>query len=467
VTSLRRVAIYWLAALHLAIGTIATVTSYVLASREASELLDGQLRQIAYFVDDESRSPPLPDSSDTLHDPGDDFLVQIWDAQGHLRSSNSAIALPRQNAAGFSTTSTPTGAWRSFTYVSPTRTAQISQRMSIQDDLAEDAALRSAIPIGLVTPLSWLLLGYVISRIFRRLDHLAAAVAARDASDRTPIALDGVPIEVAPLVRAMNGLLERLQLAMDRQRQFVSDAAHELRTPLTALTLQVQNLRRAVRGREVLPRVEDVEAGVKRSCVLVDQLLRLARYDGEGKRVRAEEVDLAVLVDEIIRELTPLAERSGVSIDNRVKEPVIISGGRADLKVLVTNLIDNAIRHSGGRGHVEVRLRQDGPVRMIEIKDIGPGIPEHLLTRVFDRFVRAASPEVEGSGLGLAIAKTIAESHGIAIALNNNRSGRGLTARLSMPVLPTIIEGQAPVAREAVLSTPRISRTEDERSGAG
>src|SRR5262249_32057728 len=104
VTSLRRVAIYWLAALHLAIGTIATVTSYVLASREASELLDGQLRQIAYFVDDESRSPPLPNSSDTPHDPGDDFLVQIWDAQGHLRSSNSAIALPRQNVAGFSTT---------------------------------------------------------------------------------------------------------------------------------------------------------------------------------------------------------------------------------------------------------------------------------------------------------------------------------------------------------------------------
>ena len=432
--SLRRTALLWLSGLILVIGAVSALVSYLSVESEMNGFLDGQLRQIAYYVGDVPRGPLRPAPDDVDYDPEDDFLVQIWDASGSpVRASDPTVAIPARTAGGFSSATASGEDWRVFTAMTGGRTVQISQRLTVRQEIAADAALRSAVPIAVLIPLAWLLLGLCIDRVMRRLDALARQVAARAASARDPIPLDGVPREVLPLVRAMNGALERQQQAMDRQRRFLSDAAHELRTPLAALALQIENLRSVARGKALLARLDDVEAGARRAARLVAQLLRLARSDGDADRPLGAPLDLVAVMRECVAEIAPLAARSGATIAFAPVIQLPLVGHAPDLKVMLLNLLDNGVRYMTGGGTIEVRARRVGEVAMLEIIDAGPGIPEPLLERVFERFFRAAPPDIEGTGLGLAIAKAIADRHKLTIRVENRSDGPGLAVRLTMP----------------------------------
>jgi two-component system, OmpR family, sensor kinase len=419
--SLRSTALAWLAVLLLVIGGVTAASSYILVSQDAKTLLDGQLRQIAYFIGDTTHGPVPPVPNDPSYDPDDDFLIQVWNADGGIvRTSDPARTIARASVTGFSEAYPNRGGWRTFTYITPERTVQISQMLEMRRELAMGAALRAALPILLLIPLSWVLLGFSITRVIRHLDKLASRVAARPTSDRTPISMTGVPVEVAPLVRSMNALLERLQQAMERQHRFIVDAAHELRTPIAALQLQIGNLRGA-EGAERLERMKDVEAGVRRSSNLIAQLLKLARYENASETNSSEKIDLYGIARSCVRDLTPLACRLGITMDLAVGPCLMLHADAAELRVLVSNILDNAIRYTPPGGHVDLNATTTAEGGILEVRDSGPGIPDELLDRVFDRFFRAAGQEIEGSGLGLAIAKSIADRHGLSIVLSNVR----------------------------------------------
>jgi two-component system OmpR family sensor kinase/two-component system sensor histidine kinase QseC len=431
--SLRRTFRLWLTVLLLLIGLITAVASYVLAGDEAADYLDNQLRQIALYVWD----VPEGYRPDTIvappHDPEDDFVVQVWDTAGvPIMSSNPAIQIPRGTVAGFWQADTDGEEYRVYTEIDPIRTVQVSQQLEVREELAADASLRATIPIALLIPLSWLVLNWLIGRIIGQLDRVAAQVAAREASGIDPIPTEEAPAEILPLISAMNALVQRLQAALDQQRRFVADAAHELRTPLAAISLQVNNLKAAVStDGKLAQRIADLEAGSQRASTLVGQLLRLARFESTATTQPDRPVALLPLVMDSLSRVSALAEHRSIDLGLNQEAAPVVAGAEEEIRALVDNLIDNAIRYTPTGGTVDVILRGGAGQPVLEVRDTGPGIPEASLPRVFERFFRAGAPETEGSGLGLSIAKAAADRNHIKLTLANRADGSGLSVVLT------------------------------------
>jgi two-component system, OmpR family, sensor kinase len=432
--SIRRSVLTWLALLLSTIGLIGAAASYVLMRYETDNFLDSQLRQIAYYVGDAPRGPLHSVPTDPLYDPEDDFVVQIWDRGGNkIYESDPDIVIPRQETSGFADLTTNDKSWRTYSYDAPDRTVQISQDMVVREELATSAALRSALPVAVCFPLSWLLLTLVINRIINRLRRVVAIVEHQDVSASRALPLEDVPLEIQPLVQAMNELVDRLRTAVVRQQRFVSDAAHELRTPLAALTLQVGNLRRVAHGRDVLDRLKDVEAGVRRASRLVSQLLRLARYDSNPLESSREAADLSEVAIRCVEEVRPLLDEKEIRVSASLKYDAKVSCPAGELSLLVSNILDNAVKYSPRGSEIEVATSSHNGRAVLSISDTGPGIPAEMQNRVFERFVRAAAPDIDGSGLGLSIVRSIADRYGMTIALENRSDARGLIVRVEAP----------------------------------
>jgi len=433
--SIRRTAFTWLAGLMATIGVCAATTSYVLVRNEASDFLDNQLRQIALYVGDARSSPEIDPDSGAPHDPEDDFVIQVWDTAGTpLRLSHPAVAIPQQHATGFVDVSTGSDNWRVYTLIAPYRTVQVSQDMSVRQELATSAALQATLPIIILIPLSLLTLSWIIDRIMARLNRLAVAVASRDTTVDSPVPTDDVPAEIIPFVSSINLLLARLRASLERQRRFISDAAHELRTPLSALQIQIDNLRHDDRDGRFSQRLTELEAGIGRATSLVSKLLRLARYDAHEIAPVPQPIDLVQLALDTVARLTPLAESRRIDLGITCQDRASTIGSLADFEVILDNLVENAVRYTPPTGTVDVAVVAAGQEARIEIRDTGPGIAEEEMPRVFERFFRARPQDSEGSGLGLSIAKAAAERQGARLALAMREDGSGLVACLIVPM---------------------------------
>lgn len=430
-TSLKKQLLLWLSAMMTAVGLLAAAASYVLAKAEANDFLDYQLRQIAYNVGTGGSIKGRPESGETHDDSEEDYVVQVWDAGGKpVRSTRPGFDLPRHAGAGFSAPLMNGERWRTFTLPSSTHTVQVSQSDEVRLEIAADAAMRALIPVAALIPLSWLLIGFGVARLLRPLERVTTEAARRDESARQPLPLEGVPREIAPLVEAVNGLLARLHRALESQRQFVSNAAHELRTPLTALQLQAENLRDAKEDSEA--RIGELQKGIRRASVLVDQLLKLARYEAAQENPPPQQsVELSALLKSCIADLIPLAEKRQIDLGIVRSDAGSIAGNENDLRILFGNLLNNSIRYTPEGGTVDVAVTASPSDIMVEISDTGPGVPDVLLPRVYERFFRVADSHAEGSGLGLSIAKAIADRHGLQLTLVNRTDRSGLIARIT------------------------------------
>jgi two-component system OmpR family sensor kinase len=428
-TSLRWTALLWMTAMLSIVGIAGAAVSYRLASDEANAFLDSQLQQIAL-----NACAGVPDTTDSLpsqHDSEDDFSVEIWNGAGEaFHASRSAVYIPRRSQAGFADVHAAGEDWRVYTSIDGARTVQVAHREVVRREIAQHAAISAVIPILVVIPLAWLLIGWALGRFLGRLTTVASAIAERSLDSKDPIPLEGVPKEVRPLVFGMNSLIERLHYALDQQRRFVSDAAHELRTPLTALCLQIENLQQELGQGATGACLSELERGTRRASALIDQLLRMARYDASREVDMAEPVDLPELLKSCLADQVPVAESRGVDLGITTMERAYILGAHNELKNLFANLIDNAVRYTPPGGAVDVSIRPCGERAVVKIADTGCGIPEDLLPRVFDRFFRAAPPGIEGNGLGLSIVKSIADRHDLEVELGP-RDGGGLVATVS------------------------------------
>ncbi|MCC2109022.1 MAG: HAMP domain-containing histidine kinase, partial [Hyphomicrobiales bacterium] len=229
---------------------------------------------------------------------------------------------------------------------------------------------------------------------------------------------------------SMNGLIDRLQAAVEAQKRFVADAAHELRTPLAAMQIEVDNLRPGA-GADQARRVAALAASVKRASALANRLLELARLD-EPTPGQGQDLDFSALMLDCVAACAPLAGRKGVDLGANIRPDIRLRGVDSELRALLTNLIDNAVRYTppGGKVDAFLGLRDDRLVA--EIVDTGPGLPPGADTRIFDRFYRGASGNAEGTGLGLAIARRVAERHGLALTVENRTDGvPGALARIT------------------------------------
>jgi two-component system OmpR family sensor kinase len=430
--SLRRTILVWITALFALVGAGAGTASYLLAKQETDKLLDAELRQIALNAGEGLSADAVPRMT---HSPEDELVIQIWNASGDAIFGSSSIVLPRQTTLGFADVDFAGKSWRVYAASDGRRTAQVAQRWSARDELAQNAAFGATMPIIAAIPITWLVIIWVINRSLGRLSGLAMALAERSVDARDPIPLEHIPGEIAPLISAMNSLIGRLQGAVERQRRFVSDAAHELRTPLAALQIQVDNLQTYARSKGSAWRetIDDLKAGVRRARALVEQLLKMARLEDRAPPDRRETLDLEDLIRSVVADHVAIAGQKEVDLGLSINEPVRLRLSDPDARLLFANLIDNAIRYTPRGGTVDVALKMDGVDAVVEVVDSGCGIPSIALPRIFDRFFRAAPPDIEGTGLGLAIAKAIADRNHFRLTIDNRRGAVGVVARVKIP----------------------------------
>ncbi len=203
---------------------------------------------------------------------------------------------------------------------------------------------------------------------------------------------DHTPKELKPLVNALNGLLERLDAAISRERRFTTDASHELRTPLSAIRLHSQLAMRAEDLEESSRSLKKVLQAVDQSTHMVEQLLVLARLSPESGQVEFEDVDLTDICRKVSEQLTQAAGEKHIRIATEYPAAgsVVVNSNPHLLHTIFRNLLDNAIRYSPADSEIRCRLsRTDGELA-VSIQDNGPGIPEHLLEQVQERFARLA-----------------------------------------------------------------------------
>jgi len=235
--------------------------------------------------------------------------------------------------------------------------------------------------------------------------------------------------EVAQLARTLDDMLQALDAAraeteatLVRQREFVADASHELRTPLTSVLANLELLAEQVEGEDPQAAVASALRSSHRMRRLVADLLLLARADA-GRSIPHRPVDLSQVLVEVAAELEPLAERGDRHLTIAAHQPLVVEGARDELHRLALNLIENALRHTPSGTHVHAALAHDGDDVVLTVEDDGPGVPEELRARLFERFVRGRGDSGGGSGLGLSIVRAVAVSHGGSVAIERRAGG--------------------------------------------
>jgi two-component system OmpR family sensor kinase len=434
-SSIRRRLLVGLLAAVLCAGMIAAYGVYLQAQSGANELFDYQLKQMALSLRDQAFNPfaaaEPPEVGEEF-----DFVIQVWGRDGvRIYYSHPHPHLPNRAKLGYETVTTPEGQWRVFSLQQRGLTFQVAQPMRVRNELAAAAAWRTLTPFLMLLPALGMLVWVIVGHGLRPLEAMTRAVKSRTPKALQPLPVGGVPVEIQPLIAALNDLLHRLDRTLGAQRQFVADAAHELRTPLTALGLQIQLAERAATAEERAAAFATVKGGLTRAAHLIDQLLTLARQEPDVMQPFAGNVDLNDLARQMIAEHLLLAASKNIDLGMGRSEAVTVNGDRDGLHIMLRNLVDNAVRYTpaGGAVDVSVYAGLEGPV--LEVTDSGPGIAPAERARVFDRFYRGESQEVSGSGLGLAIVKNIADLHHARVMLDEVPGARGLAARVIFPPL--------------------------------
>lgn len=370
----------------------------------------------------------------------DKFNFQIWSTDGKLllHSAEAPMSPFSTSLRGFSDNKIDHKKWRTFTTndnATNTHTI-IAEGHDTRNELGYRIAQDDFYIILLTFPLSGLLIWIIISRGLDSLDRVAKEVANRAPTYLEPVNLAEVPEEIKPVIDELNNLFYRLKEGFEREKRFAADAAHELRTPLAALKAQAQ----------VALNINDLESknialhklitGVNRTTHIVQQLLTMSQLVPETAMLNnLDEVNLVRSTREVLAMLAANAVEKHIALEFEYDEKSpTFTGNITTLGILTRNLVDNAIRYCKEHGKITVRVYANDQYIILEIQDNGPGIPNELHTRVFERFFRVLGNKGQGSGLGLAIVRQISEMHNAKVELASPPKGQGLIVRVYFPI---------------------------------
>ncbi len=267
---------------------------------------------------------------------------------------------------------------------------------------------------------------------------------AEEITGSGPAAASRLPVpggndEIHRLAVTLNGMLDRLEAGRARQREFVADAAHELRSPLTNIRTQLEVARRLGPTADWPAVGDDVLIDTTRLASLVDDLLLLARVDAAPLPSRVEPVDLHALAGEVVARPRESDEDSPTEVRVVSDAPLWTVGDPDELRRVVANLVDNAVRHA--RTGVEVAATREGDRALLTVTDDGPGIPPADRARVFERFTRlddSRALDTGGAGLGLAIVREVVRRHRGTVTLTDAdpsaQDAPGLRVEVRLPL---------------------------------
>lgn len=418
------------------VSLAAAIFTYYDASEEFGEILDAHLAQSAALLALEVAHNPdhiETESSTLLHEYSGRVVFQVWE-RGHVLRLHSVNA-PEQPLAdrsqGFSDNVIDGDRWRVYsTWDEPKNNLiHVAELSKDRDELSRDIAGNLLKPLWLSLPLLTFLLWAAVTRSLRPLFNLTSELAHREPDNLAPLNAKNAPQEVVPLIERINSLFTRIDASIQKERRFTADAAHELRTPVAGIKAQAQVARTASSETERIHALDNVVLGCDRAAHLIDQLLTLARIDTIDDKV-AEPCQLRAIAAEVIATIAPTALDKNVRLELMDGQDAVVRGYPVLLRILLRNLIDNAVRHSPPDTSVRVSIVDKREHICLSVIDNGPGIPESELDKVMERFYRPLGTSASGSGLGLSIVKRIADIHAASLHLATQKDGKGLCVEI-------------------------------------
>jgi two-component system sensor histidine kinase TctE len=312
---------------------------------------------------------------------------------------------------------------------------QVAETLDKRSVLATEIIKGVMLPQFVILPMAVLLVWLALVQAIKPLHQLEERIRARKPDDMSPLDIESVPLEVAPLVSSVNDLLMRLKESIATQKRFLADAAHQLKTPLAGLRMQADLAQREHASADELKQsLRQIGRSSIRATHTVNQLLALARAENSGSVIARQPCDLARLTMEVIRDCVPRAIEKSIDLGYEGAEPgtagVVLDGNATLLKELIRNLVDNAINYTPSTtdhpGIITARVLNDpfGKVLVLQVEDSGPGIAAAERELVFEPFYRVLGTEVDGSGLGLRIVREIARQHGAEVKLADTHPGQ-------------------------------------------
>jgi signal transduction histidine kinase len=434
------------ALMTLAIIAAAFTLTYISATRileqETAEVVEAELRGIVERVD--LRNPRS--LVDTIRDRArgeSEAVYLLADASGRKLAGNlnawpGGVAM---DGSWINLRVTRTSTGQEIEIGARAYLAPYDTRLLVGRDLKAQRGFQAALmEAGAVALLAAVLLaaaaGFALNRLVMRrigdIDETARAIVAGDLSKRIPVRTG--EDEFTSLAATLNGMLERIEALVTELRTVTESLSHDMRTPLTRLKTSIQRAADAdldgpVR-REALGQAAD-EAD--RILASFSAMIDIARAEAGMARDQFTDVDLVEVVRDIFELHQPLADEMGVKLDFEAGPSVRVKGHAQFLAQLVSNLVDNALKHGGPGKAIGMSARAvDGRAELV-VADQGPGIPADQREAALKRFGRLdASRTTPGSGLGLSLAATLARMHGGELVLEDNQPG--LRVRVRMPL---------------------------------
>lgn len=440
--SLRARLLSWIAVPITIAALLALSLSYYFARHEIEEVYDAQLvhsakvlLQLTEHEIAQGKNFNLGlENPDLQHGYERDLGFRVWIAHEIITLSPNTQDFGNFEAPpGFSNRRVNGHEWRLFVFLDPARKIKIevSESMDIRTELIIQLMLSLIVPALFFLPLILLIIGIGIRKVLKPVVKISAAVDERGSDDLSPIEKCAMPQEIAPLVLALNRLFKRMEESFKREREFTDYAAHELRTPLAAMKTQTQVLmKKAYNLPECAESLRNLQASIDRATHLVEQLLLLAHLQNET--LPKEKISLSDCLLDVIESTRPRIAKKEITLTKEIARDVFIKAHGGSIDILLSNLLDNAVKYTPAGGTIHIILDRKG---ILAIADTGPGLSDTDKARVFERFVRADKTGQSGSGLGLSIVQWIADAHGVPVALRDNQP-QGLSVQIKWETLP-------------------------------
>ncbi|HEY0844423.1 MAG TPA: ATP-binding protein [Noviherbaspirillum sp.] len=451
----RRLVIGTLACMVLILGAIG-MTAHQMATHESEEIFSARLATsarvlealVARQIEKATITTPIvislpreleQASGDEPNPYGHPYetkiAFQVRDAQGHLlaRSSSAPDAVFGPMKAGFSRHLIGGEPWEVFALQSGGVWIFAAEKSEVREEMASELGDSILAPLIIGGLLMLVAVNIVLSLNMTALRELADRISKREPESLAPIELPETPVELAPIVRELNELLQRVRAAFDREKRFIDAAAHEIRTPIAALQIHVQNALRAENLQERENSLAEALVGLRRTTNLAEQLLSFSRITAKVDSEKFQVVALDRLCRDIIAEQEPLLAARGQTIGFDGTEGCHVSCDPYKVQRLLQNLIENASLYGLPHGDIQVELEKcDGRVELRVAND-GEPVPDSEVEKIFAPYYRVPGTAQGGSGLGLAIVKEIAEQHKARLGMRRKRNGQGTVVTVSFP----------------------------------
>jgi len=304
---------------------------------------------------------------------------------------------------------------------------QVAETRNQRKEIQRQIIFWIVIPQLILLISAMILVRFAVTKGLSPILFLNEKITSLSYKNLTPIDLQGVPKEVDRLVGSLNKLMQELNLAIQSQNRFVSDAAHQLRTPLAGILAQIELALDTKNANEIQKRLENINESSKRLIHIINQLLTLSKSQSDAlHHAEFMPLNLVAFTKQVTSIMLPAADLKHIDLGYEGSEEVLnIMADEGRLYDLIHNLIDNAIKYTADHGKVTLAVDlKDNKVRLV-VEDNGIGIPKEDQTMIYERFYRGDNVNAAGAGVGLAIVKEIADIHNARIEIDSRKDKEG------------------------------------------